>query len=44
MEFERREAPFLIPAVSVSSMMLQVLAALVPAAIARQGSRITVRW
>ncbi len=34
MEFERREAPFLIPAVSVSSMMLQVLAALVPAAIA----------
>ncbi|HNP63056.1 MAG TPA: RnfABCDGE type electron transport complex subunit D [Woeseiaceae bacterium] len=34
MEFQRREAPFLIPSVSVSSMMLQVLAALVPAAIA----------
>lgn len=34
MEFERREAPYLIPEVSVSSMMLQVLAALVPAAIA----------
>tara|TARA_R110002096_G_scaffold65006_4_gene158307 strand:+ start:34774 stop:35829 length:1056 start_codon:yes stop_codon:yes gene_type:complete len=34
MEFQRREAPYLIPEVSVSSMMLQVLAALVPAAIA----------
>lgn len=33
MEFKRREAPYLIPQVSVSSMMLQVLAALVPAAI-----------
>ena len=30
----RREAPFLAPEVSVSSLMLQVLAALVPAAIA----------
>ena len=34
MEFERREAPFLAPQVSVSSMMLQVLAALVPAGLA----------
>ena len=34
MEFMRREAPFLVPEVSVSSLMLQVLAALVPAAIA----------
>lgn len=34
MEFKRREAPFLAPEVSVSSLMLQVLAALVPAAIA----------
>lgn len=34
MEFQRREAPYLIPEVSVSSMMLQVLAALIPAAIA----------
>ena len=34
MEFKRREAPFLAPQVSVSSLMLQVLAALVPAAIA----------
>jgi electron transport complex protein RnfD len=33
-EFKRREAPFLAPQVSVSSLMLQVLAALVPAAIA----------
>jgi electron transport complex protein RnfD len=33
-EFQRREAPFLTPQVSVSSLMLQVLAALVPAAIA----------
>jgi electron transport complex protein RnfD len=32
-EFKRREAPYLIPQVGVSSMMLQVLAALVPAAI-----------
>jgi electron transport complex protein RnfD len=32
-EFKRREAPYLIPQVSVSSLMLQVLAALVPAAI-----------
>ena len=30
----RREAPFLAPEVSISSLMLQVLAALVPAAIA----------
>jgi electron transport complex protein RnfD len=34
MEFQRREAPFLAPQVSVSSLMLQVLAALVPAAMA----------
>ena len=34
MEFQRREAPFLAPRVSVSSLMLQVLAALVPAAMA----------
>ena len=34
MEFRRREAPFLAPQVSVASLMLQVLAALVPAAIA----------
>ncbi len=34
MEFRRREAPFLAPEVSVSSLMLQVLAALVPAAMA----------
>ena len=34
MEFIRREAPYLAPEVSVSSLMLQVLAALVPAAIA----------
>lgn len=34
MEFMRREAPFLAPEVSVSSLMQQVLAALVPAAIA----------
>ena len=34
MEFERREAPYLAPASNVSSMMLQVLLALVPAAIA----------
>ncbi len=34
MEFQRREAPYLIPEVSVSSIMLQVLAALVPAAMA----------
>ena len=34
MEFQRREAPFISPEVSVSSLMLQVLAALVPAAMA----------
>jgi electron transport complex protein RnfD len=34
MEFQRREAPFLAPRASVSSLMLQVLAALVPAAMA----------
>lgn len=34
MEFQRREAPFLTPQVSVSSLMLQVLAALAPAAMA----------
>jgi len=34
MEFQRREAPYISPEVSVSSLMLQVLAALVPAAIA----------
>lgn len=34
MEFQRRDAPFLTPQVSVSSLMLQVLTALVPAAIA----------
>lgn len=34
MEFARREAPFLAPRVSVTAMMLQVLAALVPAAVA----------
>ena len=34
MEFQRREAPFLTPRVSVASLMLQVLAALVPAAMA----------
>lgn len=34
MEFRRVEAPFLNPLVSVKSIMLQVLAALVPAAIA----------
>ena len=34
MEFQRREAPFLAPQASVASLMLQVLAALVPAAIA----------
>ena len=33
-EFKRREAPFLSPQASVSSLMLQVLAALVPAALA----------
>jgi electron transport complex protein RnfD len=33
-EFEHREAPFLSPQVSVSSLMLQVLAALIPAAMA----------
>ena len=34
MEFERREAPYLAPTAQVSTMMLQVLIALVPAAIA----------
>ncbi|MCH8249541.1 MAG: RnfABCDGE type electron transport complex subunit D, partial [Proteobacteria bacterium] len=34
MEFPRREAPFLGPRANVASMMLQVLAALVPAAMA----------
>ncbi|HEX5787969.1 MAG TPA: RnfABCDGE type electron transport complex subunit D [Woeseiaceae bacterium] len=34
MEFERREAPFLAPSTTVQSIMLQVLAALVPAALA----------
>lgn len=34
MEFERREAPYLAPTGRVSSMMLQVLLALVPAALA----------
>jgi electron transport complex protein RnfD len=33
-EFERREAPYLAPSASVSRMMLQVLVALVPAALA----------
>ena len=34
MEFPRREAPFLGPRANVSSLMLQVLAALIPAAMA----------
>ncbi len=34
MQFQRREAPYIAPVVSVSSLMLQVLAALVPAAMA----------
>jgi electron transport complex protein RnfD len=34
MKFERREAPYLAPATDVASMMLQVLAALIPAALA----------
>ena len=34
MEFPRREAPYLSPKVSVSSLMLQVLVALVPAGMA----------
>ena len=34
MEFERREAPFWTPTSSVASQMLQVLAALAPAAVA----------
>jgi electron transport complex protein RnfD len=34
MEFQRRPAPFLAPEANVSSLMLHVLAALVPAAIA----------
>jgi electron transport complex protein RnfD len=34
MDFERKEAPYLAPTAKVSSMMLQVLLALVPAALA----------
>jgi len=34
MEFARREAPYIRPNVDVGSMMLQVLAALIPAALA----------
>ncbi|MEJ2274296.1 MAG: RnfABCDGE type electron transport complex subunit D [Woeseiaceae bacterium] len=34
MKFERREAPYLAPESDVASMMLQVLAALIPAALA----------
>ena len=34
MEFVRREAPYLTPKADVASMMLQVLVALVPAALA----------
>jgi electron transport complex protein RnfD len=34
LEFERREAPYLAPTAQVSTIMLQVLVALVPAAIA----------
>lgn len=34
MEFERHEAPYLAPTVDVSSMMMQVLTALIPAAMA----------
>ncbi len=34
MEFKRREAPFLTPEAGVASLMLQVLAALLPAALA----------
>ena len=34
MEFKRQEAPFLTPQVGVASLMLQVLAALLPAAMA----------
>ena len=34
MEFQRVEAPFIAPRVNVASIMLQVLAALVPAAVA----------
>ena len=34
MQFERRDAPFIAPATSVTSIMLQVLVALVPAAFA----------
>lgn len=34
MEFERRDAPFLTPTASVSAIMIQVLLALVPAALA----------
>ena len=34
MEFARQEAPYLQPKVDVASIMLQVLLALVPAALA----------
>ncbi len=34
MQFERREAPYISPQISVSSLMLQVLVALIPAAMA----------
>ena len=34
MEFARREAPYTRPKVDVGSMMLQVLMALIPAALA----------
>lgn len=34
MEFERREAPYVAPTADVSHVMLHVLAALVPAALA----------
>ena len=34
MEFERREAPYLAPDTSVQAVMLQVLLALIPAALA----------
>ena len=34
MDFVRREAPYLVPQANVASMMLQVLLALIPAALA----------
>ena len=34
MEFPRRDAPYLSPKADVSAMMLQVLLALIPAALA----------